>query len=203
MTYFIGVASLKGGVTKTTTAVHLATFFARRLKKEGKRVELIDLDPQLSAYEWDRTALKYGQGMEYETIPARLSDVEDYQTEADIVIFDVPPLQPRLLEATAQKVDLLIIPTQPSGADISRVWKTIRALPEKTNIRILLTRVTLRSVLLREAEMVFGERGVKMFTAKIKERQQLKRNYGRNPAKLEGYEKVGYEIEDLMKNGDK
>ena len=40
----ITVASSKGGVGKTTTAIHLATMFARQC-----RTLLIDVDPQASA----------------------------------------------------------------------------------------------------------------------------------------------------------
>ena len=43
----ITVAALKGGVGKTTTAIHLATMFARQ-----GRTLLIDGDPQASAAKW-------------------------------------------------------------------------------------------------------------------------------------------------------
>src|SRR4051812_50203581 len=44
----IALISQKGGVGKTTLAIHLATAF----EAEGRQTLLVDLDPQTSAAEW-------------------------------------------------------------------------------------------------------------------------------------------------------
>jgi chromosome partitioning protein len=44
----IALISQKGGVGKTTLAIHLATAF----ETAGRRTLLVDLDPQTSAAEW-------------------------------------------------------------------------------------------------------------------------------------------------------
>jgi chromosome partitioning protein len=45
----IAICNFKGGVGKTVLAVNLATALANRLQSEGRRVLLLDLDPQASA----------------------------------------------------------------------------------------------------------------------------------------------------------
>lgn len=48
MPYTIGLAIEKGGVSKTTTAIHLGIGLAQR----GIRTTIIDLDPQVNATQW-------------------------------------------------------------------------------------------------------------------------------------------------------
>src|SRR6185369_8792480 len=82
MANIIAVANQKGGVAKTTTVVHLGVAIAEL----GKRVLLIDLDPQ--------GHLAEGFGIVSDRLEIKVSDVlEDSKRITDVII---PNLRPNL-----------------------------------------------------------------------------------------------------------
>src|SRR5215218_229659 len=128
----ITVASFKGGVGKTTTAVHLAAFLQRH-----KDTLLIDGDPNRSASGWAKRG-KLPFRVVDERQAARFS--RDYQ---DVVIDTQARPSQEDLEALAEGCDLLIIPSTPDALSLDALTLTVHALQNlaQNRYRILLTMI--------------------------------------------------------------
>ena len=114
----IGVLNQKGGVGKTTIAVNLAAVFA----KGGRRVLLVDADPQGSSLAWssarEADPLFPVVGMAKPTLHKDLPEIaRDY----DVVVIDGAPRVNELARAAIMASELVVIPVQPSPYD---VWAT-------------------------------------------------------------------------------
>jgi chromosome partitioning protein len=131
---FITVAHYKGGVGKTTTAVHFAAF----LQTLGPTL-LIDGDPNRSATAWAKRS-----GFPFQIVDEKQGayQARNYQhvvidTEARPGIAD--------FEALAKGCDLLVIPTVPASLDTDALVLTLEAARRAgltTNkYRVLLTKV--------------------------------------------------------------
>ena len=128
----ITVASFKGGVGKTTTAVHIATF----LQKQQDTL-LIDGDPNRSSTGWAKRG-KLPFRVVDERQAARYS--RDYQ---NIVIDTAARPSQEDLEALAEGCDLLIIPSTPDAMSLEALTLTVHALQglAPNRYRILLTMI--------------------------------------------------------------
>lgn len=120
-------ASQKGGVGKTTLALHLAHAIA--LAK--KRVLLADGDPQGSAASWaaareDKPPFPV-VGMAHNTLHRDLPDIaKDY----DHVVIDSPPRVSALARSAILAADLVLIPVQPSSYDVWAAAETVGLVEE-------------------------------------------------------------------------
>src|SRR5215211_7622842 len=121
----ISLINQKGGVGKTTVALHLAAAFWQG----GQNVVVLDLDPQASASEWHDS--RSAEMPHVESIqPARLAKVVEHTRDigADILILDTAPHAEATALDAARCSDLVLVPCQPSIMDLRAMRKTVDLL---------------------------------------------------------------------------
>src|SRR3954453_20154917 len=117
----IALISQKGGVGKTTLAIHLATAF----EAEGRQTLLVDLDPQTSAAEW-KDARQAERPYVMAVPPSRLTKTLEAAREngAEMVVVDTAPHSEGTALDAARAADLILVPCQPSIMDLRAMRKT-------------------------------------------------------------------------------
>ncbi len=160
----ITIASFKGGVGKTTTALHLAQYLGKR-RGSGK-VVLLDGDPNRSALSW------YERGQQRAAFLVMDGDQEP--PEFEHLIIDTPArTDPAELLPLAAASDLLIIPSEISIFSLEATIGTVGILQSLSDdkYRILLTMLPTRG-LKREASAreALKEAGLTVFSTGIKDR---------------------------------
>lgn len=125
----IAILNQKGGVGKTTLSVHLATAFAQ----QGKRVLLVDADPQGSALDWSAnrqvTPLFSVVGIPKKSLHRELPAVA---ANYDFVVIDGPPRVYDVARSAIMASDMVIIPVQPSPYDVWAAKEIVELLGEAT-----------------------------------------------------------------------
>jgi chromosome partitioning protein len=118
----VGLLSRKGGVGKTTLAVHLAVL----AQQAGLRTLLVDLDPQGSAAAWWRARDAETPAL-VETQPADLRGILDAARAdgVDLVVVDTRPSVEADVAHVAALSDLVLIPTRPAIFDLRAILGTL------------------------------------------------------------------------------
>lgn len=152
MALVLTVAQQKGGAGKTTVAAHLAVAWAGR----GRRVAVIDIDPQGSLRQW--AALRderLGEDNVIETHAVEgwkaRSLVDRLGRERDVIVIDSPPRIETDARSAIRAAGLTLIPVQPSPLDLWATRPTIEiALRERTPVLLVANRVPARGRLAEE-----------------------------------------------------
>ena len=203
----ITVTSHKGGVGKSTTAMHVAAYLSHRHGAES--VVLVDTDPNESVLD------VAARGVEVETVglPFRVAGPEEDVWEEYAVYDSQGRLSGDELEDAARESDLLIVPTTPDYLEIAAL---VRFLDDLSDVgggsyKVLLTMVPWYERLycpgraeLEGAEMEDGGK-IPLFEGQIEGRKVFKHAAalgvpvygvkGRAGKKgWEDYEKIGDEV---------
>ncbi|MGD9693615.1 MAG: ParA family partition ATPase [Phycisphaerales bacterium] len=123
----MGFLNQKGGVGKTTLALHVADAMARR----KRRVLVVDADPQGSALDW--AAARRGEPLFpvaglpkasiHKELPALAAGYE-------LVVIDGPPRVYDVARSIIMASDLVVIPVQPSPYDVWAAKEIVDLLQE-------------------------------------------------------------------------
>ncbi len=125
----IAILNQKGGVGKTTLAVHIATALARKKRK----LLLLDADPQGSALDW--AAARRAEplfpvvGLPKSSIHKELPALAD---NFELVLIDGPPRVYDVARSAIMASDLVLVPVQPSPYDVWAAKEIIDLLNEAT-----------------------------------------------------------------------
>src|SRR5215208_5889151 len=163
------VTSHKGGVAKTTTAMHLGAYLERR-DGEGSTV-VVDADPNGSALGWARR----GRGqLGFSVVSSQEAQERGVGREFANVVVDTQgrPRGEGLRRLVAQ-CDMLVVPTTPEAGSTETIMQMARDIEElggPAEYRVLLTIVKWYNRRAAQARRSLEKRGVQLFSSEIRDR---------------------------------
>lgn len=172
----IALLNQKGGAGKTTLATHLAG----ELAMPGRRVTLLDADPQGSALDWAQRRSQNGLARLYGVFGlARDSlhqEAPQIARQADYVVIDGPPRVTSLARSALLAADLVLIPVQPSAYDVWATQEMVQLVEEARMFRpqlraaFAINRRVVGTVIGREARQALADQPFDALRAEVSQR---------------------------------
>lgn len=172
----VAVLNQKGGVGKTTIALHLAGEWAGR----GLRVTLVDADPQGSALDWSQQRSHQGLPRSFGVVGLARDtlhrEAPELARDADHVVIDGPPRVAGLMRSALLAADLVLIPVQPSpfdgwaSAEMLALLTEARIYRPDLSARFVLNRCAARTIIARETAETLADHDPPVLTTTIGQR---------------------------------
>lgn len=167
MAFVVAVAQRKGGAGKSTLAANIAVAFAAG----GRRVALLDTDPQHSLERWFAERQHRGATsppLEFAAtagwrLPALLDRL---RRDQDCIVLDTPPHDDTDARTAIRVADLVLMPLQPSAADLWAAEATLRiAAAERRPVVAVLNRLPPQPKVRQGLETELAHRQVRVLSA--------------------------------------
>ena len=172
----LALLNQKGGVGKTTLALHIAGAWAT----QGRRVLVIDADPQGSALDWSQQRDREGLprlfgvlGLPREVLHRELPDIAK---DVDHLVIDGPPRVTGIARSALIAADVVLIPATPSpldgwaSAEMLRLLDEARVFRPGLVARMLLNRCAARTIIARETAQALADHDPLMLASRIGQR---------------------------------
>jgi chromosome partitioning protein len=162
----ITIAQQKGGAGKTTLAVNLAL----AAREFGRRVALVDIDPQGSLTRWSTLRPSSAVPVTVSSVTGwrAAGEIERLAREHELVVVDSPPHAQTDAKTVIRAAHLVVVPVQPSPLDLWATGPTIElAKAERKQPVLVLNRVPSRSPIADEMAAAAAELGATLAEAKL------------------------------------
>ena len=127
----IAYVNQKGGCGKTTASVH----FAYWLVNQGKHVLLVDADAQRSSSLWVKDMEPPIECKVIQSPDDLLEQIPELTAGYDYLVVDGPASLSEVSRAILYRVDLAVVPCQPTGVDLRSASDAVRIIKQAQSVR--------------------------------------------------------------------